>query len=263
MNDISKDEALGFGELVRNFEERANGKELAIPEQDTFFATIERLASRPDVDVEKIKQFMDMNERVLDRNAKQAFNESMTRAQSKIDLVVATSENLQTKSKYATLKKILIDIKPIYTAEGFSLMFYEGDTERENQKKICVDIMHSQGHTESRHGYFTIQTTGIAGKAMMTQIHGEGSAIQYGRRYLTCMIFNVPVGEDDNGVAAGGIEYITEEQVKIIELLAEETNKDVLKWRKVESIDKILAKDFKTVEAGLRAAVKKQREPGE
>ncbi len=58
---------------------------------------------------------------------------------------------------------------------------------------------------------------------------------------------------------------VTEEQVKIIELLAEETNSDVLAWQKIESIDQILAKDFKKVESGLRAKAKKtpERVPGQ
>lgn len=186
------------------------------PEPRTDFLTvIERLASRPDIDPDKIKQFMDMQERVLDRNAKQAFNAAMTKAQSRIELVVAKSENTQTKSNYAKLKAVLLSAKPIYTDEGFSLMFYEGDSPKESQKRVCVDIMHDQGHTETRHGDFTIQTTGIAGKSMMTQIHGEGSAFSYGRRYLTCMIFNIPTGDDDDGNAAGSGEPSKYEQWQI------------------------------------------------
>ena len=256
MTDINKTDD------VKKFEDRGQLVPHEATEPDSFLATIERLASRPDIDPDKIKQFMDMQERVLDRNAEQAFNASMMRAQNKIDLVVAKTWNEQTKSHYANLKTILTQVKPIYTAEGFSLMFYEGETTNENHKRISVDIMHEQGHTKQRYGDFAIQTTGIAGKPMMTQIHGEGSAIAYGRRYLTCMIFNIPTGDDD-GNAAGGIEYINEEQVKVIELLAEETNSDVLKWQKIDSLDKILAKDFKKVESGLRAKVKKRREPGD
>ncbi len=40
--------------------------------QDSFLATIERLARMPELDPVKLQQIMDMNERVLDRNAKQA-----------------------------------------------------------------------------------------------------------------------------------------------------------------------------------------------
>lgn len=169
-----------------------------------FISTIERLSAMPDIPVEKIQQLFEMKQAEDNRLAQREFNAAMMRTQGRIELVVAGQENKQTGSNYANLKAILIKTKPIYTAEGFSLMFYEGESPKETQKRVCVDIMHSGGHTEKRYGDFTIQTTGIAGKAMMTQIHGEGSAFSYGRRYLTCMIFNIPTGDDDDGNAAGG-----------------------------------------------------------
>jgi hypothetical protein len=166
---------------------------------------IERLASNPNVDVEKLERIMKMQEQTIKREAQTAFNAAMVKAQNKIEIIAANEKNTQTGSTYAYagLKDVITKAKPVYTAEGFSLMFYEGDSPDDKKKRTCVDIMHEQGHTEKRHIDLTIQTTGIAGKAMMTQIHGEGSAFSYGRRYLTCMIFNIPTGDDDDGNKAG------------------------------------------------------------
>ena len=82
---------------------------------------------------------------------------------------------------------------------------------------------------------------------MMTQIHGEGSAIAYGRRYLTCMIFNIPTGDDDDGVAGGGIEHISKAQISEIKKLIKEREADqalFLTFIKSESIETIPVKDF-------------------
>jgi len=271
MNDLSKD--------IKEFEDRGLAESVEVvpygqdpqwvaekKEQDSFMATIERLARMPDVDPIKLKQIMDMQERVLDRNAKQAFNAAMMRAQNKIELVVAKSENEQTRSMYADLKTILIHVKPIYTTEGFSLMFYEGETTKEKHKRVCVDIMHEQGHTEQRHGDFAIQTTGIAGKAMMTLIHGQGSVFSYGRRYLTCMIFNIPTGDDDDGNAASRVEYINEKQVSSIVDFINQKEADqtkFLKYMKAKSLKTILARDFGKAIAALKAKKNPTREPGE
>lgn len=237
---------------VEKFEERGEdelGPNLpAVDHQTAFFATIERMATNPNVDVSKIKQIMDMQEHILDRNAEQAFNAAMTKAQNKIELVVAKSKNVQTGSNYADLKTVLLSAKPIYTAEGFSLMFYEGETTKEGHKRVCVDIMHKLGHTKQRYGDFAIQTTGIAGKAMMTQIHGEGSAFSYGRRYLTCLIFNIPTGDetDDDGNAAGGkINLLEQWEAKTTEITENTTSADELvTWwnRNKEQIKKDLSK---------------------
>lgn len=242
----------------------------AVDQQASFFASIERLASNPNVDVDKIKQIMEMQEHVLERNAKQSFNASMMQTQGKIELVVAKSKNSQTGSKYADLQQILIKTKPVYTAEGFSLMFYEGETTKENHKRVCVDIMHEQGHTEQRYGDFAIQTTGIAGKTMMTQIHGEGSAFSYGRRYLTCMIFNIPTGDDDDGNAAGkNIEYVNEKQLSsMVDMInSKNVNKaKFLKYMGVESLDKIPSSEFgRAIEVLKKSKGEKKtgREPGD
>ena len=234
-------------------------------QQADFFAAIERLVINPDVDVAKIKQIMDMQEHILDRNAKQEFNAAMTRTQSKIELVVAKEKNTQTNSNYANLKAVLLSAKPVYTAEGFSLMFYEGETAKENHKRVCVDIMHEAGHTEKRHGDFTIQTTGIAGKAMMTEIHGEGSSFSYGRRYLTCMIFNIPTGDDDDGNKAGGIEYITDKQKSTLIALISERKVDVKKFLKVmaiDSLDLLPANLFDAACINVKSKAKPSRDPG-
>lgn len=257
---------------VKKFESRKTPENVpAVHQPDPFLAMVELLSSKPDLDVEKIKQLKEMQESILDRNAKQAFNAAMSRAQGKIELVVATAENKQTDSMYAKLKSILIQAKPIYTKEGFSLMFYEGDTKKENHKRICVDIMHDDGHTEQRWGDFAVQTTGIAGKPMMTQIHGEGSAFSYGRRYLTCAIFNIPTGDDDDGNAASEKpkEFITPDQAKQITDIIKEKNIDVEKWlthRKIETVDTMPANWFEPAMRDLKKAkVRKamEREPGE
>lgn len=234
---------------IERFDERHQSLP-AIPQplsqQASFFEAIERLAANPAVDVEKMKQIMEMQEHVLDRNAEQAFNAAMTQAQNKIGLVVASSKNQQTGSKYADLKTILLAVKPIYTDEGFSLMFYEGETQKENHIRVCVDIMHKQGCTKKRHADMAVQTTGIAGKAMMTQIHGEGSAFSYGRRYLTCLVFNVPTGDDD-GNAAGGVQYINDKQLSsIVDMInSKGVNKALfLKHMGAKSTATIQSKDF-------------------
>lgn len=233
--------------------------------QDAFLDLIERLATNPDADVEKIQRIMDMQEQVLNRSARQEFNSAMTKVQNKIELVISKEKNLQTHSTYADLKAVLISAKPIYTAEGFSLMFYEGETAKENHKRVCVDIMHEAGHTEQRYGDFAIQTTGIAGKAMMTQIHGEGSAYSYGRRYLTCMIFNIPTGDDDDGNSAGSVEHIDEKQIAEIQKLIKDKKVDLvkfLKYMEVESLDKVSLKDFNKATTALKTK-KATRIPGQ
>lgn len=232
-------------------------------QQAGFFAFLERMAKNPDVDVAKIEKFMDMQERILDRDARQMFNAAMVRAQSRIKLVVAKKYNEQTKSRYADLKSILTDTKDVYTGEGFSLMFYEMESEKQGHIRVGVDIMHEQGHTETRYADIAVQTTGIAGKTMMTLVHGEGSAFSYGRRYLTCLIFNIPTGDDDDGNSAGGKigDYISNEQLGVITDYINEFGVDEAKFcqfMKVDDLTHIPASDYNKAVAALKQKEKKR-----
>ena len=256
----------GINKDIKKFEARQI--KVPVEKRGTFLEAIERLASNPSVDVAKIEKIMDMQERILDRDAKQAFNAAMTRAQNKIELVVAIRTNEQTHSLYAQLGDVLLKAKPIYTAEGFSLMFYEGETSQKNHKRICVDIMHEQGHTEKKYGDFAIQTTGIKGTAMMTEIHGEGSAFSYGRRYLTCSIFNIPTGDDDDGNKAGQgkVKYINEAQIKQLKGergLRKVDGKMFLAHFEVESLEQLPIKKFGEAMKLMKAKKIPERQPGQ
>ena len=238
----------------------------AIDGQSALLNLIERLATNPDADVEKIQRIMDMQRQGFDREAEQVFNGSMCQAQNKIELVVAKKKNNQTNSFYADLKTILVQTKKIYTAEGFSLMFYEGVTEKQEHIRVCVDIMHEAGHTKKRYVDCAVQTTGIAGKAMMTLIHGEGSAFSYGRRYLTCMIFNIPTGDDDGNAAGGKVDHIDGKQLTAIKKLIKEKSADEKKFlvfMKAKTIEEIPTSDYEKAIEALEAKQKVERTPGQ
>lgn len=256
------------------FNKRTEPEVPALVQPNEFITVIERLSRMKDIPVDKIEQLFKMKQAEDDRSAKQEFNAAMARAQNRIELVVAKAWNEQTSSHYAKLKEVLIGTKPIYTEEGFSLMFYEGDNAAEGKKRVCADIMHKDGHTKKRHVDLTVTTKGTGGTTFMTQIHGEGSLFSYGRRYLTCMIFNIPTGDDDDGNSAGGdtSEFITEDQAKKLSADITKYYKDDVEFLKhlgAETVDTIYAgKQYNTalqwikdVKAGK--AKKQTREPGE
>ncbi len=257
-----------MGDLDK-FESRGSGtKEVTVTgNNDSFVAIIEKLSANPDVPVDKFKQIMEMQEHIMDRNAEQAFNFSMAQAQSKIKVVAKTKKNDQTHSKYSPLEEIVKHATPIYTGEGFSLSFYQGDTAKENHIRVMCDIMHEQGHTKTRYGDFAIDSSGIKGNVNKTMIHAQGSTFTYGRRYLTCMIFNIPTGDDDDGNSAGKLpEYIDEKQLSQITDMINSKNVDeiaFLKFMRVDSAHKLLSKQFKAAMFALKKAKgKPDREPG-
>ena len=92
-----------------------------------LLSVIARAASDPSVDIDKMERLLAMQERVLERNAESAFNESMRGAQGEMRQVATDAKNPQTSSRYATYAAIDAALRPIYTRHGFSISYGTAD----------------------------------------------------------------------------------------------------------------------------------------
>ena len=163
---------------------------------------------------EQLEKMMELQERWEANEARKAFHDAMTQAQKNMPVIPRDKKNEQTGSMYSKHETIIKLAKPVYTAAGFSMMFYEGDTAKPDHIRIMCDIRHEKGHMETRHIDLKIDTTGIKGTVNKTGIHGSGSTISYGRQYLPGMIFNIPTGDDNDGNQPPKKRVITPETKK-------------------------------------------------
>lgn len=229
-------------------------KDIAETESTSIIQVIEKVATNPDVDVDKMEKLLQMQERILDRNAETAFAAAMTNVQSLLPTVLQNADNPQTHSRYSNYEIISRTIKPIYTKEGFSLTFSEGESSKENYIRINAIIRHNQGHKESHYLDMPLDSAGIKGNVNKTPTHATGSTYSYGRRYLTCMIFDVATGDDVDGNQP--LTLISEDQLQeIVELIAAKgaDKEGFLKFLKLDSLDKLPASSFAGAYAALKA----------
>ncbi|WP_280041183.1 ERF family protein [Pseudomonas sp. Hg5Tf] len=176
----------------------------ASPEATAMLTMVQRAATDPSFDTEKMQAMMAMYERYTDRSASAAFNAAMVRAQSEIGPVFRDKYNSQTNSSYAALESIDKKIAPTYTLHGFSLSFGTDDSPLAGHIRTVCDCMHEAGHTKRYHVDLPIDSTGIKGSVNKTGVHANGSTYSYARRYLTMMIFNVVLTNEDNDGNGGG-----------------------------------------------------------
>lgn len=166
---------------------------------DSTLALIERAARDKTVDVAKMKQLLDMKLEVMRMQRQQEYQQAMCDCQAEMGPVTRQAENKHTKSAYAKLEHISKVIRPIYTKHGFSLT-YTSTALADGQRLIVCEVMHRGGHKERHELSGSLDTTGSQGTANKTSIQGLGSTVSYLRRYLTCMIFDVILqDEDDDG----------------------------------------------------------------
>lgn len=232
-------------------------KELAtVSENAAMVSMFERMASDPNVDVDKLERLMQMRERAVEREAASEFNNAMSDVQARMRTIGADANNPQTRSKYASYGKLDSVLRPIYTNGGFSLSFDTGKDAPEGCVRVLCYVSHKAGHSRTYHVDMPADGKGAKGGDVMTKTHAVGAGMSYGMRYLLKMIFNVAVGEEDvDGNDVSPVETITEEQEIQINDMLEATGSDkakFLKWLKVDSVSAIPAKSFDSVMVTLK-----------
>lgn len=151
----------------------------------------------PNINVDKLQMLLSMQREIIADDARLQFNRAMSKAQGDMQPVVRDAENDQTKSRYARLETIDGGIRPIYTGHGFCLKFNSQPIDGPDIRIVC-EVSHTSGHTERFQLDAPPDTLGPQGKPNKTALHGLGSTVSYLRRYLTCMVFNIVLRNDDN-----------------------------------------------------------------
>jgi len=173
-------------------------EEIAKNDTSAIIQIIDRAATDPNVDIDKMERLLNMQERIFDKNAEMAFNTAMAIVQQETPRIKREADNPQTRSKYAKLESINHVLVPIYTENGFALSFGTGDTPSEGWQRITCKISHVGGHSANFFVDLPVDDEGLKGNTNKTKMHGAGSTMSYGRRYLTVLIFNITISDEDN-----------------------------------------------------------------
>lgn len=228
----------------------------------SLMETISKAASDPDVNIDKFERLMAMSERADARASEREFNIAMNEVQEEIRPIAADASNPQTKSKYASYLALDKALRPIYTNHGFSLSFDTGDATADMVRVLCY-VSHRDGHSRTYKVDMPADGKGAKGGDVMTKTHATGAAMTYGQRYLLKMIFNIAVGEDDDGNKAGDTsKKITPEQASTVLGLIERTNADIEKvcaYFKIDAIPDLKAKDYASCVGNLNLKEKKMQ----
>ncbi|MDQ5979564.1 MAG: hypothetical protein QG602_2539 [Verrucomicrobiota bacterium] len=220
--------------------------DVAPADADSIMAVISRAASDPTVNVDKLERLLGMYERITSKQAEQAFNDAMTAVQMEMRPIAADANNPQTRSKYASYLALDKVMRPIYTKHGLSLSFNTADGASDGYVRVTCEVARG-GYSRIYHTDMPADGKGAKGGDVMTKTHAVGSAVTYGQRYLLKMIFNIAVGEDDDGNRAGAGPLISADQVADLQALLEEVKADKAKfldWLNVASLQEIPVRHY-------------------
>jgi len=180
---------------------------------------IERAASDPNVDIDKMERLMAMHERMVNKQAEIAFSKALSDMQNNLPEI---TEGGQIKhgdkiiSQYARWDEDINPvIKPILYEYGFSLSFR---TDTKDGVNVEAVLSHAQGHSERTSIKLPADSSGSK-----NAVQAVASSVSYGKRYTAGALLNLTTkGQDDDGVSAYGPERIDDDQEANILALIEE-----------------------------------------
>lgn len=193
--------------VEQSYSKREPGGALVVPAPANLMQALAAAAADPRMDVDKVERLFAMHKELQDREAAQAFNDALAKAQAGIVPIAKDRRNEHTKSWYATLAAIVDQVTPIVTAEGLAVSYDTFNPERDKELpalekgwiRVIAIVSHRGGHQRKYHLDGALDDAGKDGTKNKTGIQATGSTVTYLRRYLFCMIFNVATADDNDG----------------------------------------------------------------
>ena len=143
-------------------------------------ALIERMATDPNADVEKLERLMAMYERQVERRAREDFAAAFVALKPELPQVKRGRFNSQTQSYYAALEDIIEVVDPILHKHGFGIATKVIE-QTETRVVVRAELWHQGGHVEHTDVNMPLDGVGLGGKANKTPLHATASAITYGK----------------------------------------------------------------------------------
>ena len=232
------------------------------PTQDlAFLQFLERAASNPEIDVDKLERIMAMHREMIALKAQGEYTVAMAKAQTDMPPIVCDKVNLHTKSPYPSMEAVQDGIKEIYLKNGFTCTFSEGSPPANGMIHVVGRIRHIGGHVEVVDRYAPADTAGPSGTKNKTEVQGSQSTVSYISRRMLCSIFGVTVIGDDKDGNAPPPEAINAKQVADLRALADEAKKpgeksaDVLKglckYLQVDKLENLPASAYQSAVTAL------------
>lgn len=232
---------------------------------DPFVSMVERIVTDPSVPIERLERVLAMKERMEDRarededrRARKAYFDAMAKCQAELPIVTKNRQNTHTRSTYADLAAIEAQAMPIIHKHGFATSFWPAGYSEKGEQRIKWRITHSAGHSESDIADIPVDNAGSQGKVNKTGTQAFGSTTSYGRRYLTCMLFNISTADNDGNRVDTGL--LTADQIADLRSKIMDANADLPKFLdkfQIERIDDMPPGQFKRAMALLDAKIAK------
>lgn len=239
------------------------------PQPGDLLRAVLREVGNPNTDPARLREFLEIGERLEARAAKEKFNQAMAEMQPKLPVIRKNGLISYGVGKGSTPFAKWDDIHracmPILTEHGFSCSF-SSELQGTNALKVTMIVKHVAGGEDS--GSLTVPWLDTGGSKSPAQ--AAASSFSLAERHVFVKYFNILTeGKDDDGSGKGTVERISEEQAqRIADILQECEGREAgvtarfTKWMKAEKHTEVIAELFQgeqydSVMAFLRTKMQK------
>lgn len=199
--------------------------EVVAPQSEaiSILQVIDRAASNPAFDPDKMDRLLQMQERIMDRQARAAYAAALADMQPDLPVIAEKGKGHNNKA-YALWEDINERIRPVLSRHGFALSFRTG--QGPNTISVTAVLTHREGHFEETTMHLPSDNSGSK-----NPVQAVGSSTSYGKRYTALALLNITTGgEDDDGHKAGIGETISADQRDELRALADEVGADIRRF---------------------------------
>lgn len=171
-------------------------------ETTALLSMIERVCLDPNADIDKLSKMLDMQERILNRNAEQAFAADFAAMQSELPRIarngtikIKKDGRLIQSTPFAKLEDINDGVRPTLQKYGFGVSF--SIEQSGGLITVTATLLHRLGHSKSTSMSLPIDSSGSK-----NAVQGNGSSVSYGKRYTMSALLNISTGDDVDGHSA-------------------------------------------------------------
>lgn len=169
-----------------------------VSDESNLMNLIAKMASDPAADVPKLERLIALRNEEMARRAKAAYDAAFAEMKPHLPKVLKTHYNTQTKSHYAKLGDINIEIDPILGRFGFGSSMKIIAQSKEDVT-VRTTLTHRDGHSDETTITMPLDNKGPSGTVNKTGPHALMSAIEYAKRGGLSALLNVSTGEDKDG----------------------------------------------------------------
>lgn len=188
----------------------APGQQLAKREADPYDMSnpalaFAQLARDKTIDADRLEKLIHLQERIMDRNARVAFNVAFAAMAGEMPVInrrgeIMNKDGRSVRSRFSKLEDIQAAITPVLKQFGFAIRHRtEWPTDKPGIIRIVGILSHIEGHSEE-----SAFEAGADKNDFRTALQDRGSTVSYGRRYTIIDLVNLQQqGLDNDGQAEG------------------------------------------------------------